>query len=270
MKTMGPMNSLNTNKGFSLVMALVAIGILACITMGIATLFNSFNAQTRHFKSEAGARALISTLQGIIAYRNLCTANLDPSTSVFNATTAALAAPNAMPLAIQLGGAPAPTVQAGSLLQNFDVTVSYFQIQNAALVGADPVTGYPLYSGELALSLNKLASTPTGVAGGTQMNVRGIGTIFLAVTPGTNVIAGCWALPNAQQACNQIGGTYNGAAVPPTPRCSIPYPCGNNSIFVGYVGNVAQCRTINQLVGQACPTINQTLYSDGAGGAYCM
>ncbi|MGZ3747288.1 MAG: type II secretion system protein [Pseudobdellovibrionaceae bacterium] len=259
------MGFIQTNKGFSLIMALIAIAILGCISLAVATLFNSFNAQSRHFNAVSGARTLISTMQGFIAYPNLCIANLAPSvtTTPFNTTQAAT--PTGIPFAIRLGD-PTPTgvvVQAGSTLQNFDVVVQNLDFHNVTLVGADPaVANNKLYSGELVLKLQKNGSY-TNVAGGTELKWRSVGILLVSVNP-SGFITGCYALASAQQACNQVGGTYNGATTPP---CQLPYPCPANSVFLGYVSGVAQCQTLAQIVG-ACPS-GKYLVSDGMGGTLC-
>lgn len=257
----------NNQKGFSLIMALVAVAIVGALSLGMTTLFNSFNAQSRHFNSMVGARALISTLQGLIAYPNLCTANLDPSTRHFDATQAATEA--GFPLSLQLGAGPSGSkVQAGSLLKNYDVAVDYLVFRNVSVTGGDPsIAGNSLYSGELALKLRKTGNVKD-VAGGVELREKSIGTMIISVDPVTNLISSCYALTDARQACTDVGGSYDDST---TPRCKMPYPCEGipNSIFLGYSSQgKPQCKTMSQIVGTLCPA-GQYLVSDGAGGTAC-
>jgi len=256
----------SAQKGFSLIMALIAIAVVGALSLTVTSLFNSFNAQSRHFNSKVGSRALISTVQGLIAYPNLCIANLESAPQVFNIAQAAT--PGGVPLVLQLGGGPTgPKVQAGSQLRNYDVTVDYLTYRNVNLLGADPaVAGNRLYSGELILKLKKLGQS-SAVAGGNELREKGIGTMIVSVNP-TNRITGCNALTDARQACAEVGGTYNDST---TPRCKMPYPCAGipNSIFLGYLANgTPQCKTMSQIVGTLCPS-GQYLVSDGNGGVNC-
>lgn len=261
------MKSRPDQKGFSMIMALMAIAILGALSMTVAILFRSFNAQSKHYNSVVGARSLISTLQGFVAYPTLCIANLDPSTRTFDSIQAAT--PIGIPLSLQLGsGTTGPKVEAGSILQSYDVTVDYLQYRRAAMAGADlNVPGNRLYSGELVMKLKKSGSSKD-VAGGVELRERSIGTMILSVNPTTNQITGCYTLADARQACTEIGGTYDDAS---TPKCRLPYPCESipNSIFMGYdSANVAQCKTMSQLVGSVCPA-GEYLISDGNGGTVC-
>jgi type II secretory pathway pseudopilin PulG len=254
-------------RGFSLVMALIAIAIVGALSLAMTTLFNSFNAQSRHFNSMVGARALISTMQGLIAYPNLCIANLDPSTRYFNATQAATE--HGFSLNLQLGAGPdGPKVQTGSALKNYDVTVDYLVYRNVGLTGGDPaIAGNNLYSGELALKLKKSGPSKS-VAGGNELREKSIGTMIVSVNPTTNLISSCYALTDARQACTDVGGNYDDST---TPRCKMPFPCAGipNAIFLGYSSSgTAQCKTMSQIVGALCPA-GQYLVSNGAGGTTC-
>jgi competence protein ComGC len=260
------MNQIKTEQGFSLVMTMIAIAIIGVISMALTALFSSLNAQSKHMNSVTGARALISTIQGFIAYPNLCIANLDPSTTSFNATAAA--STTGIPLSIQMGsGATGAKVEAGSSLFSYDVDVESLTYRNAALAGADPtIAGNKLYSGELVIKLRK-SGIVGSVAGGNEMHERGVGTFVVSVNP-SNVITGCYALADARQACNEVGGVYNDST---TPKCKLPYPCAGvpNSMFMGYnTSGIPQCKTMSQIVGSICPS-GQYLVSDGSGGATC-
>lgn len=235
--------------------------------MSATALFNSFNAQSRHFNSKVGARSLMSTVQGLVAYPNLCIANLEPSSKYINLTQAATT--DGVPLILQLGAGPTgPKVQAGSELKSYDVTVDYLSYRNVSLMGADPaVAGNRLYSGELILKLKKLGPA-TMVAGGNELREKGIGTMIVSVNPTTSMITGCNALTDARQACAEVGGTYSDST---TPRCKMPYPCAGlpNSVFLGYsASGTPQCKTMSQIVGAICPS-GQYLISDGNGGVTC-
>jgi type II secretory pathway pseudopilin PulG len=258
---------ISNQNGFSLIMALIAIAIVGALSLAMTTLFNTFNSQSRHFNSMVGARALISTVQGLIAYPNLCTANLDPSTKVFNETQAATE--QGFALSLQLGaGASGPKVETGSILKNYDVTVDYLVFRNVALTGGDPaIAGNRLYSGEIALKLKKMGPAKA-VSGGTELREKSIGTMIVSVNPTTNIISSCYALVDARQACTDVGGAYDDAG---SPRCKMPYPCAGlpNSIFLGYSSSgTPQCKTMSQIVGSLCPA-GQYLVSDGAGGTTC-
>lgn len=257
----------SNQKGFSLVMALIAVAIVGALSLTMTTLFNSFNAQSRHFNSMVGARALISTLQGLVAYPTLCIANLDPSTQYFNATQAATE--QGVSLSLQLGAGPTgPKVQTGSILKNYDVAVDYLAYRNVNITGADPaIAGNMLYSGLLALKLKKLGPSTT-VAGGVELREKAIGTMIVSVNPTTNMISSCYTMTDARQACTDVGGTYDDSTIP---RCKMPYPCAGipNSIFLGYSSSgTPQCKTMSQIVGALCPA-GQYLVSDGAGGTTC-
>lgn len=261
------MNPRSAQQGFSLVMALIAIAIVGVLSLSATSLFNSFNAQSRHFNSKVGARALISTVQGLVAYPNLCIANLESSSQPFNVTQAATA--EGVPLILRMGAGPSgPKVQAGSVLNNYDVTVDYLSYRNVSLMGGDPaVAGNRLYTGELVLKLKKLGPSSI-VAGGNELREKGIGTMVVSVNPTTNLITGCNALTEARQACTDVGGTYSDTT---TPRCKMPYPCAGipNSIFLGYSNTGApKCQTMSQIVGALCPS-GQYLVSDGSGGVKC-
>lgn len=257
----------NSQKGFSLIMALIAIAIVGALSMTATALFNSFNAQTRHFNSKVGSRALISTVQGLVAYPNLCIANLDPASQIFNPTQAATA--DGVPLVLRMGGgASGAKVQAGSELKSYDVTVDYLSYRNVNVLGADPaVAGNTLYSGELVLKLKKLGPSAQ-VAGGNELREKGLGTMIVSVNPTTSRITGCNALTDAKQACTEVGGTYSDTTIP---RCKMPYPCAGipNAMFLGYAANgTPQCKTMSQIVGSLCPA-GQYLVSDGSGGVKC-
>jgi hypothetical protein len=248
-------------------MALIAIAIIGALSMTVPILFRSFNAQSKHYNSVVGARSLISTMQGFVAYPTLCIANLDPSSRTFDPVQAASA--TGIPMSIQLGsGNTGPKVEAGSKLQNYDVEVDYLQYRRAAVSGADPaVAGNRLYSGELVMKLKKSGAAKE-VAGGNELRERGIGTMILSVNSTTNLITGCYTLADARQACTEVGGTYDDAT---TPKCKLPYPCDAipNAIFMGYdAANKPQCKTMSQLVGAICPS-GQYLVSDGQGGTSC-
>jgi len=249
-------------------MALIAIGILGAISMAVLSLFNTFNAQSKHFNSVVGARALMSTMQGFIAYRQLCFQNLDPSTRTFNLSLATT--PDGMPLSLRLGGgSTGAKVEAGSVLRNYDVEVDYLSYRNAAFSQMDPQTPTNrLYSGELVLKLKK-SGAPNAVAGGNELRERTVGTMVVSVNPVTSQITDCYALMDVRKACEEVGGTYDDTK---DPKCQLRYPCEGqlNAMFMGYDANgVAQCRTMAQIVGSTCTVSGQFLVSDGAGGMTC-
>ena len=257
----------NNQNGFSLIMVLIAIGVIGALGMSMLSLFRSFNAQSRHFSSMVGGRALLSTLQGIVAYPNLCIANLDPASRNFDAVQAATT--EGVPMSLFLGGgATGPTAKAGSNLSNYDVGVESLNFTNAHPIGTDPnISGNTLYSGELILQLKKMGAS-SEVAGGNTLRDRSVGVMTISVDPTTNTIGGCFALTDARQSCKEVGGTYDDTSFP---KCKMPYPCEGkgNAIFLGYDKNgVAQCKSMAQIVGDMCPA-GQYVVSDGSGGIKC-
>lgn len=261
------MKRLNNQRGFSLVMALIAIGVIGALGMSMLSLFRSFNAQSRHFSSMVGGRALLSTLQGIVAYPNLCIANLDPASKNFNAVQAATE--EGVPLSIFLGGgSTGPTAKAGSTLLNYDITIDTLNFRNVNPIGTDPaIAGNTLYSGELVVQLKKMGAT-TEVAGGNTLRERSVGVMTVSVDAATNIIEGCFALTDARQACKEVGGTYDDTSYP---KCKMPYPCAGkaNTMFLGYSSDgIAQCKSMAQLVGSMCPE-GQYVVSNGAGAVVC-
>lgn len=248
-------------------MALIAIAIVGALSMSMMTIFRTFHTQSRHFNSVVGARALLSTLQGLVAYPNLCIANLDPSSQIFNPTLAATE--EGVPMSLFLGGGPTGLkVQAGSVLLAYDVTIDTLTFRNSHLIGTDPaIAGNTLYSGELILKLKKIGLT-SDVAGGTELRERSVGTMTVSVNPTTNTITGCYALTDARQSCIEVGGTYDDSSYP---RCKLPYPCSGipNAIFLGYSSSGSpQCKTMAQIVGSMCPA-GQYIVSDGSGSIIC-
>jgi hypothetical protein len=258
---------MRNQNGNSLILALIAVAILGALTLSMMGVFSNFNAQSRHFNSMVGARALTSTVQGLVAYPNLCMANIDPSTQHFDDVEAATE--DGVALSLQLGAGPSgPKVQAGSVLSNYNFYVDYLSYRNVALVGADPaVAGNRLYSGEMVLKLKKHGPA-NAVAGGDELREKSIGTMIISVNQTTSMITSCYSLTDARQACTDVGGTYDDAT---SPKCKMPYPCAGipNSIFLGYSssGN-PQCQTMAQIVGKLCPA-GQYLVSDGSGGTTC-
>jgi hypothetical protein len=214
-----------------------------------------------------GTRALLSTLQGIVAYPNLCIANLADSSKSFNPALAATE--DGVPISLLLGGGPTGLkAQAGSVLMSYDVTIESLNYRNAHTIGTDPaVPGNTLYSGELMLRLKKNGQT-ADVAGGTSLRERSVGTMTVSVNPATSRITGCYALTDARQSCIEVGGTYDDATYP---KCKMPYPCAGvpNAIFLGYSSSGAPlCQTMAQVVGSLCPA-GQFIVSDGAGKITC-
>lgn len=261
------MKRFSNQSGFSLIMALMAIAVVGALSMTMMTLFRTFNAQSRHFNSMVGTRALLSTLQGIVAYPNLCIANLDPASKYFNPTQAATE--DGVPVSLFMGGGPTGLkAQAGSVLMSYDVTIDTLSYRNAHVIGTDPaVPGNTLYSGELILKLKKLGQT-ADVAGGNTLRDRSIGTMTISVNSTTSTITNCYALTDARQSCVEVGGTYDDTTFP---KCKMPYPCAGvpNAIFLGYSSSGSpQCQTMAQVVGSMCPA-GQYIVSDGPGSVTC-
>lgn len=251
-------------------MALMAIAVVGALSMTMMTIFRTFNAQSRHFNSMVGTRALLSTLQGIVAYPNLCIANLSPASKTFNPTQAATN--DGVPISLFLGGGATGLIaQAGSDLRSYDVNIESLSYKNAHPIGVDPaVPGNTLYSGELILKLQK-RGTASDVAGGTALRERSVGTMTISVDA-TNTISGCYALTDARQSCIEVGGTFDDTTYP---KCKMPYPCDGipNAIFIGYDTSSGArtpiCRTMAQIVGAACPA-GQYIVSDGSGSGKCQ
>lgn len=261
------MKALDSQSGFSLIMALMAIAVVGALSMTMMTIFRTFNAQSRHFNSMVGTRALLSTLQGIVAYPNLCIANLDDSSKSFSPTQAATE--DGVPISLYMGGGPTgQKAQAGSFLMSYDVTIETLTYRNAHSIGTDPaVPGNTLYSGELMLRLRKNGPN-SEVSGGTSLRERSVGTMTVSVNPATNTITGCYALTDARQSCVEVGGVYDDTSYP---KCKMPYPCAGipNSVFLGYSSTGSpQCQTMAQVVGSICPA-GQYIVSNGSGSVTC-
>lgn len=261
------MTGFNNQSGFSLIMALMAIAVVGALSMTMMTIFRTFNAQSRHFNSMVGTRALLSTLQGIVAYPNLCIANLDPASKTFNPTQAATE--DGVPLSLFMGGGPTgQKAEAGSTLMSYDVTIDALSYRNAHVIGTDPaVPGNTLYSGELILKLRKMGQT-ADVAGGAALRERSIGTMTVSVNPTSSMITNCYALTDARQSCVEVGGTFDDTSFP---KCKMPFPCEGipKAIFLGYSSTgTPQCQTMAQIVGSMCPA-GQYVVSDGAGSTTC-
>lgn len=261
------MRRIDNQNGFSLIMVLIAIGVIGALGMSMLSMFRSFNAQSRHLSSMVGGRALLSTLQGIVAYPNLCIANLDPASRNFDATQAATE--DGVPLSLFLGGGiTGPVAKAGSKLMSYDISIDSLNFRNAHAIGTDPaIAGNTLYSGELILQLKKMGES-SEVAGGNTLRERSVGAMTISVDPTTNVIGGCFALTDARQACKEVGGTYDDTSYP---KCKMPHPCEgkSNTIFLGYSKEgEPQCKSMAQIVGTMCPA-GQYVVSDGAGAVIC-
>lgn len=261
------MKRFNNQRGFSLIMSLMAIAVVGALSMTMMTVFRTFNAQSRHFNSMVGTRALLSTLQGIVAYPNLCIANLDPASKIFNPTLAATE--DGMPISLFMGGGPTGLkAQAGSVLMSYDVTIDNLNYRNAHVIGTDPAAaGNTLYSGELIVKLRKNGQA-SDVAGGTVLRDRSVGTMTVSVNPATNTITNCYALTDARQSCVEVGGTFDDTSFP---KCKMPYPCSGirDAVFLGYSSSgTPQCQTMAQMVGSVCPA-GQYIVSDGAGSVEC-
>lgn len=260
-------NQIDNQKGFSLIMVLIAIGVIGALGMSMLSMFRSFNAQSRHFSSMVGGRALLSTLQGIVAYPNLCIANLDPASKNFDLTQAA--SEEGMPFSLFLGGGvTGPVAKAGSTLLNYDITVDNLSFRNAHAIGTDPaISGNTLYSGELVLQLKKMGNS-ADVAGGNTLRERSVGAMTVSVNPTTNVIGGCFALTDARQACKEVGGVYDDTSFP---KCKMPHPCEGkaDAMFLGYTQQgVPICKSMAQVVGTMCKE-GEYVVSDGAGAVKC-
>jgi hypothetical protein len=250
--------------GFALITAMLAIGLLGALSVAIMIILGSINSQAQNMSSVAGARALITTLQGAISYPTLCATSLDSTTKIYNNSLAASTL--GLPLGFNLG---AQKVIAGKELLPYDVKTEYLNFRsNLPPIGADPlVPGNQLRTGQLFLKLSKLGGGKA--AGGSEMRERVVGTLILSVNASTNAIARCYALVDAEQACKELNGNYDPGG---TPKCKLPFPCAGipNSIFMGYnASNVPQCKTISQIVGSTCP-LGQYLVSNGMGGASCQ
>ncbi|WP_413290486.1 type II secretion system protein [Bdellovibrio sp. HCB337] len=263
------MKRINSQSGFSMIMALMAIAIVGALSMAMMTIFRTFNAQSRHFNSMVGARALLSTMQGIVAYPNLCMANLHPGSRHIDPVQAATEA--GVPLRILMGGGPSgPIVQAGAELRSYDVTIDALTFRNVHPIGTDPGTpGNTLYSGELVVKLKKLGVS-TEVSGGNELRERSVGTMTVSVNPASSNITGCYALTDARTSCIEVGGTYDDTSYP---KCKMPYPCDgiDGAIFLGYTDTEPKtpiCRTMEQVVGTICPA-GQYIVSNGAGSITC-
>lgn len=254
-----------SDQGFTLVASMLAIASLGVLTLAVMTLLKSMNSQAQHVNATAGARALISTLQGTIGYAALCFNSLDPSSQTYD--PAAAATPDGFPMSFNLGAGL--QVAAGQTLLPYDVRVKSLNfVSTTPPIGADPLfAGNQLYSGQLFLSLTKAGGKDA--AGGADMQKRAVGTLVISVNSGTNAISRCYALVDADQACKELNGIFDPSG---SPKCKLPFPCAGipNSIFMGYdAANNPQCKTVAQIVGSTCPS-GQYLTADGAGGATCQ
>jgi competence protein ComGC len=257
--------TVHSERGFTLVATMMALASLGVLTMAVMTLLKSMNSQAQHVNSTAGARALISSLQGTIGYQALCFTSLDSSTQTYDGALAA--SPSGLPLSFNLGAGL--KVAAGETLRPYDVKVKSLSfVSTTPPIGADPlIAGNQLYSGQLFLDLTKLGGD--NAAGGATMLTRAVGTLILSVNTASNAISRCYALVDADQACAELNGIFDPAG---SPKCKLPFPCAGipNSIFMGYdTANNPQCKTVAQIVGNTCPA-GQYLTADGAGGATCQ
>lgn len=258
---------LKNSAGFGMIEVLMMSGILAIFSMAMMGLSASLSKQNKYANVNNGARALTSTLVGIVSYPNLCKNHLQAATSVFNSSMAT--SQQGMPMAFAIEGNTL-IARDNEELKEFDLKVTSLRFKvPSPLTSAGPdtsISGNNLYVGHLYLGVENRASSEPKL-GGQYMKVRSIGTLTVSVNPTTSRIDNCFALMDMKQACVDIGGTYNSNAVP---KCKLPYPCaGTSSIFLGYdASGYALCKGVAQLTGENCPD-GSFIVSNGNGKASC-
>jgi hypothetical protein len=248
---------------------MMAIALLGALALGVMSMSSFIAGETRSLNATTGARTLLTVFQGFLTQPGLCFVGLDSATKTFDGAAAITA--EGMPIFFNMGAAT-NTLKDGGALDNYDVMVDAIRFRTPSpltSIGNDPsIPGNVLYSGTLSMKLSKLGGV--SMPGGRAMKERVVSTLLISVNPTTLAIGGCYGTLNAQQDCVNIGGAYDPTAAV---KCKIPYPCEAtpNSIFLGYdpVTNIPKCKTVAQIVGDACPA-GQYLVSDGSGGSTCQ
>ncbi|WP_295900531.1 hypothetical protein [uncultured Bdellovibrio sp.] len=189
------------NKGFMIVQALMGAMLLGILGLAFAGLVKDMWMENQTLQSKNDELTLAQVIRQQISTPSLCNASFEVGRRSFNPTA------TSRNISVRLNPTnPASVVAQGVTLQNWNLTVQSFSLNNITKAVAS-FAGETLYAGDLSLQ----AQATNG-----RKNIyksKTLGKIFLRVDDATQTITSCFISEDgtgiASSACASLGGTFN-------------------------------------------------------------
>lgn len=245
------LNHLSSQKGFSIVTTLVAVGISSIVAMGFASIFQDVSKNNQIAQAKVNYLSLQSFIKDQLQVPTICSNVLRPAST------------------ITVGGGSTATVQSGTLTIGANtfprgypgVEVTSLSISNIRDVWTNP-NGRPVRSGDLIIGARNNAGTTFARQTVATVYLEVDGTDHMTSCTSVNIPASCQAmggrlLPNGscdmltnadpQILCTKVGGTFVEG------RCQMAPPLDASALCTTLGGslNNGKCETVAALDGAA-------------------
>ncbi len=195
-------NSSLSEKGFSLIEILVALGILGAVMASMATLIFNQRVALESVQVRQDLLSLTSDLQNTLLDPVACETALGTLGVAFDSALAALPT-DGLPFELLLNGG---TIASGNKVPGYQVIADQFQIIRALPVGT--LGTADVFKGDLIL---KVSSVNSSIGGLTAFRPRNLGSAYFTVETGR--ITSCSSkspIDNDQiaETCDELGGSF--------------------------------------------------------------
>lgn len=188
------------NQGFMMVNALVSAGIMAIVGLAMAGLMSDMWKETSNIQNKSNEIMLGQALRAQVATPLLCAQSLVNKTG-FNPGE------GTRELAIRLiPTEPSSTVQSGSVLPEWGVTVKKLQLINI-IKALESFGGSTIYVGDMSMLAEQNNSRKF------TYKAKSLGKVFVKVSDTTHEITDCYGSDSAssiaEYTCETLGGSFD-------------------------------------------------------------